>query len=148
MRRAGLPALGVSVGVRVPVEPSPCPLFGLRAPAGLVRTVVNTEDFDLRQVGADRLIAAADSPERTLAAVRSTFRGADGVELLSTRMGVRPMPVDGEPIVGPVADVPGLYLAVMHAAITLAPAMGRLIARELVEGTVEPALSGCRLDRF
>jgi glycine/D-amino acid oxidase-like deaminating enzyme len=43
-------ALGAPLGVRVPVEPSPCPLFGLRARAGLVRTVVNTEDFDLRQV--------------------------------------------------------------------------------------------------
>jgi glycine/D-amino acid oxidase-like deaminating enzyme len=141
-------ALGAPLGVRVPVEPSPSPLFRLRAPAGLVRTVVNTQDFDLRQVAADRLIAAADSPERTLAAVRSTFRGAGSVELLSTRLGVRPMPADGEPIVGPVADVPGLYLAVMHAAVTLAPAVGRLIARELVDGIVESALSGCRPDRF
>ncbi|MFI5615017.1 NAD(P)/FAD-dependent oxidoreductase [Amycolatopsis sp. NPDC051903] len=141
-------ALGASLGVSVPVEPSPCPLFRLRAPARLVRTVVNTQDFDLRQVAADRLIAAADSPERTLAAIRSTFRGTGSVELLSTRLGARPMPVDGEPIVGPVAEVPGLYLAVMHAAVTLAPAVGRLVAREVVEGTVEPALSGCRLDRF
>ena len=141
-------ALGAPLGVRVPVEPSPSPLFRLRAPGGLVRTVVNTEDFDLRQVAADRLIAAADSPERTLAAVRSTFHGAGSVELLSTRVGVRPMPADGEPIVGPVAEVPGLYLAVMHSAVTLAAAVGRLVARELVVGTVESALSGCRPDRF
>jgi glycine/D-amino acid oxidase-like deaminating enzyme len=141
-------ALGAPLGVQVPVEPSPCPLLRLRAPADLVRTVVSIQDFDLRQVAADRLIAAADSPERTLAAVRSTFRGAGSAELLSTRLGVRPMPVDGEPIVGPVDDVPGLYLAVMHSAVTLAPVVGRLIARELVDGTVESALSGCRPDRF
>ena len=55
------------------------------------------------------------------------------------------MPADGEPIVGPVAEVPGLYLAVMHPAVTLASAVGRLVARELVGGTVEPALTGCRL---
>ena len=140
--------LGATVGVRVPVEPSPCPLFRLRAPAGLVRTVVNTGEFDLRQVAPDRLIAAADSADRTFVAVRSTFRGAESVELLSTRIGARPMPVDGEPIVGPVGDVPGLYLAVMHAAVTLAPAMGRLVAREVVGGSAEPALAGCRLDRF
>jgi glycine/D-amino acid oxidase-like deaminating enzyme len=140
--------LGAQLGVRVPVEPSSCPLFRLRAPAGLVRTVVNTEDFDLRQVAADGLIAAADSRERTLAAVRSTFRGADGVELLGTRLGARPMPADGEPIIGPVAEVPGLYVTVMHSAVTLAPAVGRLVARELVDGATEPALSGCRLDRF
>jgi glycine/D-amino acid oxidase-like deaminating enzyme len=58
------------------------------------------------------------------------------------------MPADGEPIVGPVAEVPGLYLAVMHSAVTLAPAVGRLVALELVDGTVEPALAGCRLDRY
>src|ERR671914_851923 len=141
-------ALGAPLGVRVAVEPSPSPLFRLRAPAGLVRTVVSTDDFDLRQVAANRLIAAADSPERTLAAVRSTFRGAASVELLSARVGMRPMPADGEPIIGPVAEVPGLYVAVMHSAVTLAAAVGRLVARELVDGTVEPALSGCRPDRF
>jgi len=141
-------ALGAPLGIRVPVDPSLATLFRLRAPAGLVRTVVHNRDFDLRQVATDRLHAAADSPVRTLAAVRSTFRGAANVELLSTRIGVRPMPADGEPIVGPVADVPGLYLAVMHSAVTLAAAVGRLVARELVDGTVEPALAGCRLDRF
>jgi glycine/D-amino acid oxidase-like deaminating enzyme len=141
-------ALGSALGVLVPVAPSPSPLFRLRAPAGLARTVISTEDFDLRQAAADRLIAAADSPERTLAAVRSIFRGAGSVELLSTRLGARPMPADGEPIVGPVAEVPGLYLAVMHSAVTLAAAVGRLVARELVHGTVELALSGCRPDRF
>ena len=141
-------ALGAPLGICVPVDPSPATLFRLRAPAGLVRTVVNTPDFDLRQVAADRLLAAADSPERTFAAVRSTFRGAANVELLGARVGVRPMPADGEPIVGPVVEVPGLYVAVLHSAVTLAPAVGRLVARELVDGAVEPVLAGCRLDRF
>ncbi|OEV28082.1 hypothetical protein AN219_21325, partial [Streptomyces nanshensis] len=141
-------ALGASLGVRVPVGPSPATLFRFSAPAGLVRTVVNNRDFDLRQVAGDELLAAADSPVRTLAAVRSAFRGAADVELLSTRVGVRPMPADGEPIVGPVVEVPGLYVAVLHAAVTLAPAVGRLVARELVDGTVEPVLADCRLGRF
>jgi glycine/D-amino acid oxidase-like deaminating enzyme len=145
---AATAALATPLGIRVPVDPSPATLVQLRAPAGLVRTVVNTPDFDLRQVAADRLIAAADSPERTLAAVRSTFRGAANVELLSSRVGVRPMPADGEPIVGPVVAVPGLYVAVLHSAVTLAAAVGRLVARELVDGAVEPLLAGCRPDRF
>ncbi|MBM7785604.1 glycine/D-amino acid oxidase-like deaminating enzyme [Tenggerimyces flavus] len=145
---AATATLAAPLGVRVPVDPSPATLFRFRAPAGLVRTVVNTENFDLRQVAPDRLIAAADEPERTLSAIRSTFRGSESVELLSARVGPRPMPADGEPIVGPVADTPGLYLAVMHAAITLAPGVGRLIAKELVDGTDEPALADCRLDRF
>lgn len=141
-------ALAATVGVWVPVGPSPATLFGLSAPPDLVRGVVNTQDFDLRQIAPDLLVAAADSPERTVAAVRSTFRGADDVQLISTRVSPRPMPSDGEPIVGPVAGVPGLYLTVLHAAVTLAPAVGRLVARELVDGTDEALLAGCRLDRF
>jgi hypothetical protein len=39
------------------------------------------------------LVGAADSPERALAAVRSAFPGAESVELISNRLGVRPMPV-------------------------------------------------------
>lgn len=147
---AGVATAGLAapLGVDVPVGPSPAILFRLRAQAGLLRTVVSNQDFDLRQVAGDRLIAAADSPERTLAAVRSTFRGAADAELLGSRVRERPMPADGEPIVGPVASMPGLYVAVLHSAVTLAPAVGRLVARELAGGTAEPALSGCRLDRF
>lgn len=141
-------ALGAPLGLDVPVGRSPATLFRFRAPAGLVRTVVHNRDFDLRQVAPEQLVAAADLPERTLAAVRSTFRGAANVELLNTRVGARPMPADGEPIVGPATEVPGLYLAVMHSAITLAPPVGRLIARELVDGIAESALAGYRLDRF
>ena len=55
------------------------------------------------------------------------------------------MPADGEPIVGPVAEVPGLYLAVMHSAVTLAAAVGRLVARELVDGTVASPLRAAAL---
>ncbi|MEV8403367.1 NAD(P)/FAD-dependent oxidoreductase [Streptomyces niveus] len=145
---AATAALGAPLGVRIPVDPSPATLFRFSAPADLVRTVVNNRDFDLRQVAPDRVVAAADSPERTLAAVRSTFHGAGDVELLSSRVGVRPMPADGEPIVGPVAGIPGLYVAVLHAAVTLAPAVGRLVARELLDGAPELLLAGCRLDRF
>ncbi|HSU37399.1 MAG TPA: FAD-dependent oxidoreductase [Propionibacteriaceae bacterium] len=140
--------LAAPLGIHVPVDPSPATLFRFRAPAGLVRTVVHNQDFDLRQVATDQLIAAADSAERTLAAIRSAFRGAGPVGLLSSRVGLRPMPADGEPIIGPVAEVPGLYLAVMHSAVTLAAAVGRLAAQELVGTTVESALAGCRFDRF
>jgi glycine/D-amino acid oxidase-like deaminating enzyme len=141
-------ALMAGLDVSVPVHPSPAPLFRFRAPAGLVHTVVHNQDFDLRQVAADRLIAAADSPGPTLDAIRSTFRGAASVELLGRRVGARPMPADGEPIIGPVSEVPGVYLAVMHAAVTLAPVVGRLVAQELVDGSVESALAGCRPERF
>jgi glycine/D-amino acid oxidase-like deaminating enzyme len=58
------------------------------------------------------------------------------------------MPVDGEPVVGPVPGIAGLYVAVMHSAITLAPAVGRLVAAEIGNGEQAPELSGTRPTRF
>ncbi|MFV0458283.1 MAG: NAD(P)/FAD-dependent oxidoreductase [Actinomycetales bacterium] len=138
--------LAASAGVRVPVEASPCPADAVSGTTNLVHTVVNTDDFDLRQVAPDQLVAAADSPQQTLTAIRSTFRD-DDVELLATQIAVRPMPADGDPIIGPVSDVPGLYVAVMHSAITLAPVVGRLIGLEVVYGIDQAMLHGCRLTR-
>ena len=103
-------------------------------------SVVHNPDFDLRQVATDRLHTAADSPERTLAAVRSTFRGAANVELLSARVGVRPMPADGEPIVGPVAEVPGLYRSPSCASKPVAPV--RSACESAGDHTASPRLAG------
>jgi glycine/D-amino acid oxidase-like deaminating enzyme len=58
------------------------------------------------------------------------------------------MPVDEEPIIGRVPGTEGLYVAVMHSAITLAAAVGRLAAEEILTGELAPELAGCRPDRF
>jgi hypothetical protein len=47
-----------------------------------------------------------------------------------------------------LSEVPGLYVAVMHSAITLAPVVGPLIALEVVAGINQAVLNGCRLTRF
>ena len=74
-------ALGAPLGIRVPVDPSPATLFRLRAPAGLVRTVVHNRDFDLRQVATDRLhrrcrLARTDSRRRPVHIPRRRERRA------------------------------------------------------------------------
>ncbi len=57
------------------------------------------------------------------------------------------MPADGLPIIGPLSGVAGVHLAVMHAGVTLAPAVGRLVAGELVHGADAEELRGLSLDR-
>ena len=54
------------------------------------------------------------------------------------------MPVDGLPIVGALPAHPGGYIAVMHSAITLAPAAGRLVAGEVIDGLELAELQGVR----
>ncbi|HEY0780516.1 MAG TPA: FAD-binding oxidoreductase [Gemmatirosa sp.] len=148
------------LGVTVPVAPSPAVLVRCAAPAGLVRTLVSTPAVEVRQGAGGVLLAAVDyegesTPEalartahRTLGRIAATFRRADGVRVRGARVGLRPMPADGAPVIGPAPTVPGLYLAVMHAGVALAPTVGRLIAAELVGGRSADALCDCRPARF
>ena len=147
-------------GLAVPVAPSPAVLVRCAAPPGLVRTVVSCPAVEVRQGADGGLLAAVDyhgesTPEdlartahHTVARIVATFRGADSVRVRDARVGLRPMPADGAPIIGSHPAVPGLYLAVMHAGIQLAPVAGRLIAAELASGQSADALSGCRVARF
>ena len=86
--------------------------------------------------------------EDTLALIRRRFRGADTVTSVDARVGWRPMPADGMPIVGFAPEVLGLYLAVMHAGVVMAPVVGRLATGEIVAGNVAQLLVPCRASRF
>ena len=63
-------------------------------------------------------------------------------------IGLRPIPEDGMPVVGAVAGVEGLYVAVMHSGITLAPIVGRMVAEEMLDGVRFDILDPYRLSRF
>lgn len=63
-------------------------------------------------------------------------------------IGWRPMPLDGLPIVGHPKHAPGVYLAVMHSGITLAPIIGHLAAMEILDGVNVELLSDFRFERF
>ena len=68
------------------------------------------------------------------------------VEFHNTRM--RPVPLDGRPVVSEVPAVSGLYVAVMHSGMTLAPIAARGIAA-MITGEEPPAeLLPYRLERF
>jgi len=58
------------------------------------------------------------------------------------------MPADGLPIIGSLPGLPGCYIAVMHSAVTLAPAAGRLVADELIDALDPEELQGVRPNRF
>ena len=50
-------------------------------------------------------------------------------------MGWRPIPQDGLPIVGFLPGIGGLYVSVMHSGVTLAAAVGRFAAAEILDET-------------
>lgn len=80
---------------------------------------------------------------------RRAFVGMRGsVRSIDARVGWRPMPAGGAPTVGFTPDAPGLYLAVMHSGVVMAPVVGRLATAEIVAGEEAGALASCRLSRF
>ncbi|WP_020579187.1 NAD(P)/FAD-dependent oxidoreductase [Actinopolymorpha alba] len=156
----GTVALCSGIGITLPVEPSPAILVRLRAAPGLVRTIVATPSLEVRQLNDGTVLApTAYGGETDQAALLETarrvrdrfaasFTGAIGTKVVSVEIGWRPMPTDGEPVIGRPAGTRGLYVTVMHSAITLAAAAGRLAATEILTGLPAPELVGCRPDRF
>ena len=76
------------------------------------------------------------------------LRGGDALTLDFHTLGYRPMPSDGFPIIGRAAGVDGLYVAVMHSGITLAPVVGLFAAEEVLDGRRDPLLAPYGLSRF
>ena len=64
------------------------------------------------------------------------------------KIGERPFPIDGFPVVGDVQGYKGLFIAVMHSGVTLAPLIGNLLASEMLQSTKSPLLSSFRPSRF
>lgn len=159
---AGMGTVGLAggIGLDLPVDASPATLLRLGSDRRLVRGIVASPGYEIRHTAGSELLAAEsyidDTPRngpeavgrRTAAAVRAGLHGAEAVALIDAAVGWRPMPRDGGPIVGFAPGRPGLYLAVMHAGVVLAPSIGRLAAQEMLDGLEAPTLAACRPVRF
>ena len=62
-------------------------------------------------------------------------------------IGWRPLPLDGHPVLGYSSEEPSVYIAVSHSGITLAPIIGRLVAKELIEKRPLEVLNAYRPNR-
>ncbi|MBD0253250.1 MAG: FAD-binding oxidoreductase [Rubrobacter sp.] len=71
-----------------------------------------------------------------------------GGEVVEARFGMRPVPADGHSCVGALPEIPSYYEAVTHSGVTLGPLVGRLLAREILTGEVDPLIAPFRPDRF
>ena len=70
-----------------------------------------------------------------------------GAEFEAAYIGWRPLPLDGHPVLGASPARPDVYLAIMHSGVSLAPIVGQLVARELIEGAVIEGLEPYRPTR-
>jgi glycine/D-amino acid oxidase-like deaminating enzyme len=152
-------ALSADVGVVLPMAnrtgflaytaPRPPLLHGIiLAPKLHMRQCVDGRIFAGWDFGGSEVPFDPHHEAETLIGVACELLADDDLCLEHFTLGVRPIPADGLPVIGPVSDLPGLYLAVMHSGITLAPLVGRLSAEEIVGGHALDVLEPYRLDRF
>lgn len=73
-----------------------------------------------------------------------------GLRVIRTFAGLRPSTPDGLPILGPVPNVEGFFMAAGHEGdgIALSPITGQIIAEWIAEGSPSMDLSGFSLERF
>ena len=110
-------------------------LLHLEAPDAAVD--LHTPEPDLRRWAATLLRRA-----------QQTVRGLIDARVEEFQVCVRPMPADGQSIVGRLPGAPGLYVAVTHSGVTLAAHLSRLITADLTTGTPPAELTPYRPDRF
>jgi len=156
----GIPELCAPLGCHVPVTSSPSILIQMKTTNKLIRTLISNAQFEARQLTDHIMLAAEDyideseenGPEavgkRAFDTLRRSLKDGNQLELESIKVGMRPMPEDGYPIVGFHDHIKGLYLTVMHSAITLAPLIAHLAASEILDRESRSELDPCRLSRF
>lgn len=152
--------LANTAGVAVPIETPPGLLVHSKPTGHLLNGLVISPQLHVRQTKEGRVVAGTDfggmdpgtDPDAAAAElfsnVRAFLKGGRELEFDFHTIGYRPTPKDGFPIIGRTDAVEGLYLAVTHSGVTLAPALGLFATREILEGANEPLLAPYRLGRF
>ncbi len=83
-----------------------------------------------------------------LAEASRLLEGNPRLEAARFGIGPKPVPGDGEPVLGRLDEVEGLYVAFTHSGATLGLIAGELLAWEMTRGEAHPLLAGFNPRRF
>ena len=125
---------------RVAVRPAPGGSFSLDADWAA------DEGVRLRADGGYHIDEAVVDALLTEAA--KVMEGNPKLEVASIGVGGKPIPGDGEPVVGALKAIPGYYVAFSHSGATLGLIVGELLAQEIATGAEHPMLATFRPERF
>ena len=157
---SGSAALLQTLGLALPIQAPEGLLVYSQPTQALLPCLLMAPQLHVRQTLDGRLLAGADyggrvdasdpqAQAKTLwAAVQATLHGTEGLAMAGYSLGQRPTPADGLPLVGRPQQCAGLYLAVTHSGITLAPALGLFAAQELLQGPRDALLAPFHPDRL
>lgn len=148
----GAPALLAGIGLCLPMLSRPGGILRTRPVAARLGPILAAPGQEVRQEADGSLLAPAaarhqsDAAEKisappqvllddTLARLRALLPGV-AIGAASLALAERPVPGDGLPALGPVPGVAGLWLAVMHSGVTLAPRVAEGLAGALLGGAM------------
>ncbi|RAM36561.1 NAD(P)/FAD-dependent oxidoreductase [Arthrobacter globiformis] len=164
---AATPAVVAPLGVDIP-NGSPVSMLVLTKPVEHdVRTVMNTPRAAVRPnpggtfaldhdwyeehitEHGDGSFSIPDDVVQELADEASKLiAGNPELKPASWKIGYKPIPGDGEPVLGELGQVPGCFVAFTHSGATLGLVVGELLAGEILSGNRHPMLSTFRPARF
>jgi glycine/D-amino acid oxidase-like deaminating enzyme len=125
---------------RVAVRPAPGGTFSLDADWAA------DEGVTLRPDGTYAIDTAV--VEALMAEAAKVMEGNPKLEIASIGVGGKPIPGDGEPVIGALKAIPGYYVAFSHSGATLGLILGELLAYEVATGCEHPMLATFRPERF
>jgi glycine/D-amino acid oxidase-like deaminating enzyme len=164
---AAVPRIVAEVGYDLP-DATPISLLVRTKPVSVaLRAVLNTPRVAVRPAPAGSLVLDSAWSEgevgrradggydvkestlrRLLGEVSAVLEGNPALELDSYGVGPKPIPKDGEPVLGALDGIEGYYVAFSHSGATLGLIAGELLAREIVTGSQSPLLQAFRSNRF
>jgi len=86
--------------------------------------------------------------EGLLTEASRVLAGAPTLELAHYGVGPKPIPADGDPLIGAIDEIEGLHAIFTHSGATLALIVGELVADEIVTGQKSPLLTAFGAGRF
>jgi glycine/D-amino acid oxidase-like deaminating enzyme len=132
-----------------------------------VSRVIHAPHIHLRPDGAGRLLLHHDTTDgaahvsdtgatsveqsavdTVLAAGRALYPGIRAATVESIRVGERPIPADGLPVLGRAVELPNFHFAVSHSGATLSVHAGDLVAAEALGDDQGEALAPFRFERL
>lgn len=103
---------------------------------------------EIEVTASGELVVHDSTVERLLQEGSRVLAGNPVLELDHVGAGYKPIPGDGEPVIGAVEAIDGLYAAFSHSGATLGLITGELLAEEIVTGAPSPLLATFRPERF
>jgi len=151
------PRLAEMAGVRIPLKDSPGVLIHIAPQPRMIDPVVLApgthfkQEWDGRIVTGGQIVAgvgtsiteaSVDQAEQIFKQVQRFLPALDGVAIERVTLGYRVMPENEFPMIGFTGRCSNLYVAAMHSGVTLAPLIGELAAREILDGERVGSLEG------